>query len=203
MIWRNIIKKLIVASLPIVFPLIAVALIISHFGFTIESLMAVIFLAEVYIIWAQLEVALRQTRLSTLEYEPEFGIAKREVGDSYEIEVKNLGKHMARNVFISIDLKLTDTKLPPKLISNIASGELVHVCSVRKEVLDNSEVAIELSYENTLGESGWITFVKDPKLPEFVARTIRGMPGILLNSFEELILLMRLFTWRRKVKRRG
>jgi len=56
-----------------------VGFIIKYFGFSLESLVAILLFGQLYIVWAQLEVALRQTRLTMLEYEPEFNI---EIKDS-------------------------------------------------------------------------------------------------------------------------
>ena len=60
-IWINAIKKIFKASFPIIIiPVLSVTYIIQHFGVTIDSLLAIIFFSQLYIIWAQLEVALRQ-----------------------------------------------------------------------------------------------------------------------------------------------
>ena len=119
-IWHPI-KRIFIALIPtILIPVIIVGFVINYFGLTIDSLLVIIFLGQFYIIWAQLEVALRQTRLSTLEYEPEFKIeikksSKPVVSDDerimkgftyfpYDATLKNVGKHLARNVSAEINI---------------------------------------------------------------------------------------------------
>jgi hypothetical protein len=116
-----LIKLIFIALIPtIIIPAIIVGFVINYFGLTIDSLLVIIFLGQFYIIWAQLEVALRQTRLSTLEYEPEFKIeikksSEASVADDerimegytyfpYDATLKNVGKHLARNVRAEINI---------------------------------------------------------------------------------------------------
>jgi hypothetical protein len=118
---RGSIKRIFIALIPtILIPVIIIGFVINYFGLTIDSLLAIIFLGQFYIIWAQLEVALRQTRLSTLEYEPEFKIEIKKsieavVSDEerimkgftyfpYDATLKNVGKHLARNVSAEINI---------------------------------------------------------------------------------------------------
>lgn len=221
-IYRNAIKRIFLASLPtIIVPVIVVALILKKFGLTSESLLALIFFGQTYIIWAQLEVALRQTRLSALEYEPEFKIKNNyylpfsdspiKVGEDIEdigfqaIDLTNVGKHSARNVLISLDIGAS--KSESKFFANIAPNEKVQIYKFEKEdnkILSNSTITINIDYENILGGGGNLTFLKSPRT-EFITSKMVRMPGLLLNSFEDLILCGRLFIFlrrRRRIKRK-
>jgi len=119
LIW-DLIKRISIALITILIPVIIIGFVINYFGLTIDSLLVIIFLGQFYIIWAQLEVALRQTRLSTLEYEPELKIEIKKssepvVSDDerimkgftyfpYDATLKNVGKHLARNVSAEINI---------------------------------------------------------------------------------------------------
>ena len=47
-----------------------------------------------------------------------------------------------------------------------------------------------------------MTFIKEPKYPDFfVLKPERRMPGILLNSFEDLTSFLQQFAVQRKVKK--
>lgn len=206
-IWRNVIKTIIRASLPtIILPAVITGTAIYYFGLTVNSLLAILFLGELYIIWAQLEVALRQTRISMLEYEPEFKIAQEKISGiagettnlTFNIQLVNIGNHLARNVLVSIDIGEEHKFMP---FTNIAPNEAVHLCTFNKDQFKNSTITIDIDYENVMGEYGGISFVKDPKLPTFIVPKHVRMPGLLLNSFEDLITIFHLFTWSRKAKK--
>jgi hypothetical protein len=213
-----VIRGILKASLPtIVVPAIFVSLVINFFGITIDSLLAMIFLGQFYIIWGQLEVALRQTRLSALEYEPEFKIevekrtiklkASDKILESYNIKLKNVSKHLARNIFVAVDAKPQDAgRNKPELkslpIANIAPDDIVNIHSYDGDVFEKSKISINLDYTNALGEFGAITFFKEPRFYEFMTfGTERRMPGILLNSFEDLSLIFRAVALPRRIKR--
>jgi len=201
----------------IVLPAIVVGVVINYFGFTLDSLLAILFLGQIYIVWAQLEVALRQTRLSTLEYEPEFTLEIKE-GTSgypppssyslkyYDIRLKNVGKHLARNIMVSAYITPA-TKHKPEITSyfvgNMAPDDSVTIFPIEEDAFRNSTITVELDYENILGEMGGMTFYKYGKiLPSnfMVAKTVE-MPGILLKSFEDLIRISNLLTFQRRIKR--
>ena len=66
---QNIIKRIFKASLPtIIVPALVPALVFKWFGLSINSLLIIIIFVQIYIVWAQLEVALRQTHLSVSEF---------------------------------------------------------------------------------------------------------------------------------------
>jgi hypothetical protein len=119
LIWKNVVKAIVKALLPTaIIPAIAVSLTIIFFGFTVDSLLAIIFLGEFYIIWGQLEVALRQTHLSALEYAPELKIETEEKSIALngtttyftEIKLKNAGKHLTRNIYIITNINGNQSK---------------------------------------------------------------------------------------------
>jgi len=204
MIWRNVIKGIIKASLPtIILPAIVVSFVIKYFGLTLDSFIAILFLGQFYIIWAQLEVALRQTHLTMLEYEPEFKIEtkKTEVDKQYAIYLTNMGKHLVRNIAVSIDIVgfRCEHKFIP--LTSLGRNETIFLCSFDQETLRNSVITIDINYVTALGEFGGTGFVKDPKLPDFIVSKRIRMPGILLNSFEDLLSIFHALTLHRRIKK--
>lgn len=212
MIWRNIIKKLFIASLPLlIIPGIFLFLIIHYFGITTDSLLVIIMLAQAYIIWTQVEVALRQTHLSLLEYEPEFKIEVNkelrpmtEISDIqtfFDLRLVNTGKHLARNVLVSIDVRGERKEHKFMQFTNIAPNEPVDLYEFIEDLFNKNTLIVNIDYENVLGKPSVITFRKEPEFQEFIVTRHMRMPGILLTSFEDLMLIFRLFTLKTRVKR--
>ena len=211
MIWRNVIKGILKASLPtIIVPAVFLSLVFKFLGLTVDSLLAVIFFGQFYIIWGQLEVAMRQTRLSTLEYDPEFIIDTKKinyslVGGGYHIvKLRNTGKHLARNVVILVDIvaKSSQKEVHPPQVSNIAPNEIVELPQFDESDFSTAKITINLHYNNILGYPCGMTFIKEPKYPDFIVlKPERRMPGILLNSSEDLTSFLQSFVVQRKVKR--
>lgn len=212
MIWRNVITGILKASLPtIIVPAVFVSLVFKFLGLTVDSLLALIFFGQFYIIWGQLEVAMRQTRFSSLEYDPEFKIETKKisyqlVGGGYRpIKLINTGKHLAQNVLISVNLTRKPNlqeRVHSQQVSNIAPDEMVDIYHLDEGDFLTAKITIKLDYKNILGDFDGMTFVKEPKFQDFIVfRSERRMPGILLNSFEDLISSLRLLTLPRRAKR--
>lgn len=184
-----IIKGIFIPLLPtIIIPAIIVGFVINYFGLTIDSLIAIIFLGQFYIIWAQLEVALRQNRLTTLEYEPEFKIDIKEI-ETTKYAATLRSKHLARNIRVSITSidEHSITKLCSRILGDIDPDKPHPVYTFEEGDLINKRVYIDIDYLNILGELGSVTFRKVPEFFVFVGVERVKMPGILLNSFETLL----------------
>ena len=212
MIWRNEIKGILKASLPtIIVPAVFVISVFNLLGLTVDFLLAVIFFGQLYIIKGQLEVAMRQTRLSTLEYDPEFIIDTKKInyslvgGGYHTVKLRNMGKHLARNVLIVVNIaaKSSQKEVHSQQVSNIAPNETVEIdYSFIESVFSTVKITINLDYNNILGDFCRMTFIKEPKYPDFIVlKPERRMPGILLNSFEDLTSFLQQFAVQRKVKK--
>ena len=212
MIWQNIIKKLFISSLPLlIIPGAFLVLIIHYFGITINSLLAVIMFAQAYIIWTQVEVALRQSHLSSLKYEPQFkikienikaGFIEQEEALIYDIKLVNTGQYLARNINASIDIK--NSKVEPlfKMIGDLSPNENTLLLTIEEKPPNSYRIFIDIDYNNILGDFGGIAFVKEPQFSQFITIGFeKRKPGILLNSLEELTLIFKLFTITRKRKK--
>jgi len=70
-----VVRELVKALLPtVVLPALVAGLMIYRFGFTLESLVAILVFTQLYVAWAWVEAALRQAYLAMLEYGLEFNI---------------------------------------------------------------------------------------------------------------------------------
>ena len=213
-----------IAAVPtIIIPAIIILLVFKLFGLSIDSLLAIIILAQIYIIWAQLELAWRQTHLSVLKFGPEFEIEVEEkthdnviamgkeciIGKTYDAKLKNVGKLLVENASIAVTTKPKNPKtlLSPfvalqfKFLNHIAPCEKVDICTVEKDVFNNSKITININYVIIFGVHSKITFVKEPVAQKFeISEFMRiTTPRIsLLNSFEKLLSNLRLLSslWR-------
>jgi len=204
-----VVRELVKALLPtVVLPALVVGLIIYCFGFTLESLVAVLVFTQLYVAWAEVEVALRQTHLAALEYEPEFNIEAEELKEhqgSYIIKVGNMGRHAAWNIFILVSVKPCQEPGEEthvfKPVTSLAPGEAVDLATLTAETLSTCEIRVELDYETIYGEPRTILFVKNPGFPVFITTSTHRKPGILLNSLEELSLILTALTLPRKIRK--
>ena len=211
-IWRNVIRSLLRALLPIaIVPGLFAMSIIYYFGLTLDAVLIMIMVAQFYIIWVQVEVSLRQTRLSELEYEPILLVKLHTITDSmyhttvFEIKLKNDGEYPAYNVTAHISSPLLfPLEGTFRLVGDIESKDEKTIYTLDgKEFEKYSEFAIDVDYNNALGQYGGLTFNFDRKFM-LTPLTIRGhakMPGILLNSIEDLRSLYGLLTLNRRIKR--
>lgn len=70
-VWKNLIKGFIKALTPIVIiPACAICWILQMFGLTLSSILLIVMVAQLYLVWSQVEAALWHARLSALSYEP-------------------------------------------------------------------------------------------------------------------------------------
>lgn len=195
MIWRNVIPKLFFAFLPtLIIPGIIIWQIVKHFGISETSLLGIMALAQVYIVWAQLEISLRQSALAAREYEPIFKIGKKYIGwGNYFYYIENVGKYLARNVNLLIqilenkeNIKVHEFK---QMIGDIVPGEKITLGNFQ-DWEDKYIITLDVNYEDILDRMDSTYFVKEPKFKEFLNILPRKkLPGILLNSFEEIGLI--------------
>jgi len=222
MIWKRIIKRFILSLTPIIIiPAFLVFLILWTFGLSLASFLLIFTLAQLYLIWFHVEVALRQTKLTELSYEPVFIAYVKEIpggmtdsGGSiyYHIMVKNIGNYPAYNLFVYLDpiiRKVNPTLKPNKsIIGSLDKDQEETLCIMSLEdvqKLQSSQISliIDIDYKNVLGSSGSVSFAFHP---QFISSPIilhgqRKFPGLLLNSIDELNLLVKLITLPRKLSK--
>jgi len=83
---------------------------------------------------------------------------------SIKIKLKNVGKHLARDVLILG--RIGKTYLGVECESGIAPGDMIDLYTLNKEDLNN-KIEIEVTYRDILGREGIITFIKEPDIPIF------------------------------------
>jgi hypothetical protein len=223
-VWRNFIKAFIKALTPIVIiPACIISWIYYTFGLTPSSVLLTVTMVQVYFLWAQVEVAMRQARLNALSYEPVLTILVEKVeeteptllrGDekvvlrrSFHIKVKNIGEYPAYNLFVRSDSAIQITP-KSKLIGVLGRGQEETLWVLSEEAVSDLQEAhgglrIDIDYTNILNEDGGITFLvhpQDPASPLAVPYR-RRFPGLLLNSVEELVTLIKFLTFKRRMKK--
>jgi hypothetical protein len=152
---------------------------------------------------------MRQTRLNALSYEPVLTILveKGELSEFFRIKVKNIGEYPAYNVFIYSDSAIQITP-KSKLIGVLGRGQEETLWFLsEKDVRDlreaQGELKIDIDYTNILNEAGGITFVVRPQdlTSPLAVPYRRRFPGLLLNSVEELVTLIKFLTFKRRMKK--
>jgi len=198
-VWRNVFKHMLRALLPVaIIPGLVGALIFSYLGLTADTVLAVVMLAQFYIVWIQVEVALRQVKLTEFAYEPVL-VAKLDTitlspGSTafHVIRFRNIGRYPAHDVYTQISVSaLQPVQGTFQVIGTIEPEKEQTIEVPEEKVKDYSEFSLEVHYVNILGQDGELTFTFSRKYM-LRAITIGGRtkpPGVLLNSIEDLRML--------------
>lgn len=180
------------------------------YGVTTDHLLAIIILFQTYIIWIQVEIAMRQTAVFKTEYDATFKPIVDSVllGDSLHttVRVENVGEYLAYNVMIGL-VDMTTRKPLEKLVragskapTTLAPKESMDVLLMPTEKYQNVQIEMNILYYNVMDETRQITFAKFLKANDFMliraSTTIRQ--GLLLNSLEDLNLIYRLLRYTSK-----
>ena len=196
MIWRNVIKGLFLASLTtLIIPGVLIWQIIKRFGISETSLLGIMAVAQIYIIWAQLEIALRQSELSAVKYEPIFKLGKRYIGvGNWFYYIENVGEYLARNVNVSVQIIEGNGKVKESIsqqFGDVASSERRNLGNLRKWE-EKYVITIDIDYEDIFNRVREAHFIKEPKFSGFLnIMSNHKLSGILLNSLEEIGLIFR------------
>jgi hypothetical protein len=126
--------------------------------------------------------------------------------------VKNIGNYPAYNLFVYLDpiiRKVNPTLKPNKsIIGSLDKDQEETLCIISLEdvqKLQSSQISliINIDYKNVLGSSGSVSLAFHP---QFISSPIifhgqRKFPGLLLNSIDELNLLVKLIMLPRKLSK--
>jgi len=214
--WRGIIRSIIPALL--LFSPIIIA--ISYLGYSylrgyvvsIDLLLGVVILFQTYIIWIQVEISLRQSEVSKTEYEPSFKIKNRYLdtltGVPLIVSIENVGEYPAYNVMFGLMNKTTRKPIEktmrlvaePRTLAPKDSIDILHIDPVE---LNNTEIEMNVIYNNVANEMRQTTFVKFPRSTEFmlVFAPLNARQGILLKSLEDFKLAYQAMKWRNYPKK--
>jgi len=183
-----------------------------------DAILPIIIYLQLLLIWAQVEIALRQHSLFATQFKPFFDIKLGEgeitpivapPSDAVPIRIRNTSKNAAYNIMVGRLLDRQNKPIPPSqwkdrvqsdLISSLAPDEEAVLCSLTKE-LAYSEFTIEFSYSDQLGGFGtmYVKLAKDGKILLIPERT--ELPGILLDTLEYFALFFKFLGFRRHFKR--
>jgi len=177
-----------------------------------DAILPIVIYLQLILIWAQAEIALRQHSLFAAQFKPFFGISyKKDVTEppSYSIWIQNISKNAAYNIMVGRLLDKQNKPIPPSqwesklhsdLMSNLAPDEQGLLCSLNEELV-SSEFAIELSYDDQLGEPGtmYIKLLKDGRI--LIVPEAKQLPGILLSTFEYFVLFFKYIGFKKQLKR--
>jgi hypothetical protein len=186
-----------------------------------DAILPIIIYFQLLLIWAQVEIALRQHSLFAMQFKPSFDI--KFGGEEIipivvmppsdvtvtPIRIRNTSNNPAYNIMVGRLLSRQNEPIPPSqwrdkvqsdLISSLAPDEEVVLCSLGEE-LTHSEVTVEFSYFDQLGEPGtmYIRLARDGKILLIPERT--ALPGILLSTLEYFALFFKFLGIRRYFKR--
>jgi hypothetical protein len=223
MIWKRIIKRFILSLTPIIIiPAFLVFLILWTFGLSLTSFLLIFTLAQLYLIWFHVEVALRQTKLTELSYEPVFIAEVREdIGGrrtpegtpcvNYYIRIKNIGNYPAYNLIVNLDPMIREV-IPEiqlnSIIGSLGKDQEETLCIIPLEGIRKLQnlgipLKINIDYTNILNSSSSVSFAFHPQFISFpiTFHGQRKLPGLLLNSIDELNLLVKLIMLPRKLSK--
>jgi len=203
----NLGKMLLLALIPI--------LLVIKFRW--DAILPVIIYLQLLLIWAQTEIGLRQHLLFSAQFDPSFDVKLKEGAlianekeggiRHYNIYITNTSKYPAYNVMIGRILDEQNYPISPNIWKNKILTSAIYSLTPGKDVLLGSIVdksffennTIEINYTNLFGEwkEIWIKFLSGRPL---VIPKGREAPGILLNTFEELILFLKFIKFQHSLK---
>jgi len=198
-IWKNVIKNTLKSFIPLLPAFIVVFAAFLSFGVSTNFLLVVSITVQFYIVWAQLEVALKQTRIHELGYEPVFLIkVEKEVVSAMNsrstihvvLKIKNEGKYPAFNVLITV--MENSNVVEHKMESTIPPNNEIYVCSLEENIFKTKRIHVYVLYNNIIGDHKEVWFIKNLGESFMVLRSPLKKPGILLSSLEDLFETMRL-----------
>jgi len=183
---KNLGKVLLLALIPV--------LLAVRFGW--DAILPVIIYLQLLLIWAQAEIGLRQHVLFSAQFDPSFDVKLR---NNVNLFVRNASKNPAYNIMVGRMMDEHNKAIPPNnwkgkvssyFIGSLVPEQEVSLCSFTdKDFFKNK--AIEVSYTNQFGDwkEIYIRLLEDERLL-FIPKEVQK-PGILLNTFEDLILFLK------------
>lgn len=189
--------------------LIPILLIIK---FKWDAILPTIIYLQFLLIWAQTEIGLRQHVLFSTQFNPSFKVrlgssSMTEGGHKINIYLRNTSDKPAYNIGIVRVLDEENEPIPPNswkdkistlFISSMVPGEEVSLGYLAdKSFLENK--TIEISYTNLFGEwkEIWVKFLNGRFL---VIPGREQAPGILLNTFGDLVLFLKFIKLQHSLK---
>ena len=165
---------------------------------------------------------MRQTKLTELGYEPVFIVKIKEVIGgriapekpprvNYYIRIKNIGNYPGYNLIVNLDPMIREVISEIQLNNNIGSigkDQEETLCIISSEGIQKLQnvgisLKINIDYTIVLSSSSSLSFVFHPQLISYPITFYgqRKLPGLLLNSIDELNSLVKLIMLSRKLSK--
>jgi len=181
-----------------------------------DAILPLIIYLQLILIWAQVEISIRQLESFSFQFEPSFNIAEESSsiigGNRVYIHVRNIsewpaydvkivrllknGKPIPLNSWPQNLVKYTIKCLPPK-----KDDVLFSFTWKDREHFIRKRVTFEIGYFNRFGNASsfFITFTETGP---FIFHEPISRPGFLLNTFEQVALLLKIYRYHLKRKTR-
>ena len=202
-------RRFLVPAIPalVLFLLIPFGVVVTAFSLgssqTINAIFSLILLLQLYVIVAQAEIAMRQNKLLSAQYEPSLMVStEMEIGTAGSISVKvhNAGSQPAYNVFFGALNEHTGQKLHIEQVKrDLSPHEKVTVLSIPILEYQRTPIRLNATYTNVLGDLNQITFVKGVGREFMTIMGVSMTSGFLLSSLEYLIWPFKLARAERKI----
>lgn len=204
--WVNLVRTLVITLAPIY---VCVFLLV-YFGFRLESILASILFVQIYILIVQAEAMFRQAEWSRAAYDAVFAVSADVRSEATIVTIANTGEKPAYNFFVGLR---DDTQGEPLEHTRISMGDSeseepdTHMLSSRRrqhfkvpvsdEEFRKHRIFITIGYENVLGHSREIRAASFENSEDFFMLPFEERPGFLTKAYEDLMLFIRLYRYRR------
>jgi hypothetical protein len=203
----NILGTLVITLAPIYIPI----LLILHFGFGIQTILASILFVQIYIFIIQAEVMLRQAALSRAGYDTSFDVRKVPIeaspfiADNTEartkVEIVNSGDKPAYNLFVGARDESRNKSIPPKMNGGftLKPGERqTFTLPISDEEFIHRKIVLIISYDNVLGDMCDVWAVSSEGSNNFLMMPLHKESGFLIKAYQNLMLYIRWYFRYRK-----
>ena len=205
--WRGMLRAATPAVL--IFVLVPLAVIAFSSNQNINVLFGLILLLQLYVIIIQAEITLRQSSLSSAQYEPVFLVlTDKKEPESRVTKIRNVGQP-AYNIMVTLFDRRTGNPLGKHelLLEGLRSlSSQEEIATMRMSLNDYvlTEIELFIVYFNVLGETKEVSFWKPIGDDEFFMRMgeFGAREGFLLRSLENLVLLYKFWRHMRHRKKK-
>jgi len=162
------------------------ACILIFLGLSAQTLLTIVLIFQLYILAIQAEIALKQTAVHAVSYQPVFDVITKagEEVELVEVTLRNSGKYPAQNLAIGLRDDETGKQIEhdqyitergrygiEKVESLLQLAQGKEICIyflVSPKDYVRKSITMRVMFEDVLGEPREITYVKFPKSTEFV-----------------------------------
>lgn len=170
--------------------------ILFTFSFSLESILAVVIIFQLYVIVIQTDLGQRQQRLYSLDYKPSFVV---EVPRERTLRIKNTSSKVAYNVFLRLDGEKPGAEntyhypaIQGKRSADIRLNSLVNL---------NNVDGLEIWYRDNIGGDWSDYFFRMGETDFCLVAPLKKRSGTLLNLFEDLLFIWKSLWLPRRIRK--